>query len=376
MKKIISISLCLVVALSALLLPVSAYTAEIVSKPDKTVFYEGIDWVYSNSVITPKSDFDLTGAVVKYNGNDISYHKFPWGGNMIAEPSSGKWQLGENKVKIYLDDFSGVYVESKLTLIGIKKAELAKAPDKTDLVRGVDWEYDALGYIALKSFKPSGAQIKLTFTDGTSTSVAYEDGGMDWQVPGDLVDFTLGANNLELTYYGHLIPFEVRFILEQVTNSSIKSKPSKSNYDFGDDWSYVNGKIVPSFDYSGLKVSLSYSNGESETVAYSSEPGRFKFETPDNITLGNNTIKATVDSKVTVEFTVQIRGYGDVNLDGSVNSNDALCVLQYSVKLIKFNIVKYRYADVTADGKVNSSDALAILQKAVGRIDYFKAELV
>jgi hypothetical protein len=94
------------------------------------------------------------------------------------------------------------------------------------------------------------------------------------------------------------------------------------------------------------------------------------------VKLGVNKIKATIDGKYSVDFEINIRGFGDINFDGQVNSNDALSVLQYSVNLIKLNIVKYNYADVNADDKVNSSDALAILQKSVGKIDYFKAELV
>ncbi|MBQ8227718.1 MAG: dockerin type I repeat-containing protein [Clostridia bacterium] len=376
MKRIISITLCLVMLLTALIVPASAYSIKIVKMPDKTVFYEGLDWAYSGSDIIPKSDFDLTGTVIDYEGNDISFHKFPWGGNMIAEPANGKWQTGKNKVNIILDDFENVYVESELTLVAIKKAELAKSPDKVELIHGTDWDYDSLGYIALKTYSPAGAKVKLTYTDGTTTTVSYEDGGMDWMVSDEVEDFTLGTNPLTLTYYGHNIPFEVKFVLEEIKSATIKSKPTKQNYDFGSDWSYSNGKIVPNFDFSGLKVNLTYSNGTSETISYSTEPGRFKFNTPTTVSLGSNTVKATVDGKATVELNVLIRGYGDINFDGSVNSNDALNVLQYSVSLAKFSVVKYKYADVTIDDKVNSSDALAILQKAVGKIDYFKAELV
>ncbi|MBQ8784165.1 MAG: dockerin type I repeat-containing protein [Clostridia bacterium] len=376
MKKIISISLCLVLMLASLLLPASAYTVELVSKPDKTVFYEGLDWVYNSSVITPMSDFDLTGTVIKYNGNNISFNKFPWGGNMYAEPSGGKWQTGKNKVKIYLDDFDGVYVESELTLVAIKKAELSKSPDKTELIRGTDWEYDALGSISLKKFTPAGAQIKLTFTDGTSKVVSYEDGGMDWIVPGSVDDFVLGTNTLELTYHGHTVPFNVKFVLEKIQSASLKSKPSKVNYDFSDDWKYSNGKIVPGYDFSGLKVSITYSNGTNEVIDYSSVQSRFKITAPSTVTLGTNKFTATVDGKASVEFELVIRGFGDIDFDGRINSEDALSVLQYSVGLVKFNIVKYKYSDVTADDKVNSSDALAILQKAVGTVDYFKSELV
>lgn len=376
MKRIISVSLCLVVFLSALLIPASAYTTEIVKMPDKTVFYEGLDWVYSGSTIQPKSDFDLTGAVVKYNGNDIQYHVFPWGGNMIAEPKSGKWQTGKNSVRIVLDDFEGVYVDSELTLVAIKKVELAKTPDKTDLVRGVNWDYDALGYIELKNYSIKGAQLKLTFTDNTTAIVSESDGGMDWIVSDEVENFALGTNTLVITYFNYRIPFDIRFVLEEASGATIKSKPTKQNYDFGTDWNYSkSGKIVPQFDYSGLKVTLTYSNGKTETVDYSSNKSRFKFTVPSTIKLGQNTIKATVDGKATAEFTVLIRGYGDINFDGNVNSADALNILQYSVSLIKLNVVKYQYADVDNNDKVNASDALAVLQKAAGHINYFEAEL-
>lgn len=374
MKKAISISLCLVLMLSVLLIPASAYTTELVSKPDKTTFYEGLDWVYNGSSISPKTDFDLTGTVVKYNGNNISFATFPWGGNMSVEPSSGKWQTGKNKVKIFLEDFSSVYVESELTLVAIKSAALHKAPTKTELVRGVDWEYDAMNNIKLKSYSPAGAQIKLTFTDNTTKIVSYGDGGMDWFVPDHIADFVMGANTLNLDYYGHTVPFEIRFVTESIKSAMLKNKPALINYEYKDNWSYSSGKIVPKYDFGGLKVSLTYSNGTSETVEYSAEPKRFSFEPKSTVTKGTNTIRATIDGKATVEFDIFLRSFGDVDLDGNCNSQDALAVLQYSVSLIKLNIVKFRYADVTADSKVNSSDALAILQKSVGAIDKFKAE--
>ncbi len=374
MKKVISISLCLVLMLSALLMPASAYTTQLVSKPDKTTFYEGVDWIYKGSTITPHADFDLAGTVVNYNGNNISFAKFPWGGNMSVEPSSGKWQVGKNKVRIYLEDFSDVYVESELTLVKIKSAALHKAPDKTELVRGTDWEYDAMNNIKLKSYSPAGAQIKLTFTDNTTKVVSYSDGGMDWIVPDSIADFTLGTNTLQLTYYGHYIPFNIRFVVESIKSASIKAKPSLINYDYSDHWSYSADKIVPAYDFSGLKVALTYTNGTTENVLYSESPKRFSFAPKSQIKKGTNTIVATIDGKATVEFDILIRSYGDIDFDGNINSKDALSVLQYSVSLVKLNVVKYRYANVTGDNKVNSSDALAILQKSVGAIDKFKAE--
>lgn len=59
------------------------------------------------------------------------------------------------------------------------------------------------------------------------------------------------------------------------------------------------------------------------------------------------------------------RYLGDVDLDGKVNSNDALLVLCYAVgKDVNIN---RNYADVNGDGSVDSNDALFILCVAVGK---------
>lgn len=376
MKRIISLSVCILVMLSALIIPVSASTAELVSPPNKTSFYEGINWSYFDSKILLHSDFDLTGTVIKYNGNNINYTVFSWGGNMYAEPSSGSWKMGSNNVKIYLDDFDGVYAETKLTLVAINKVELVTPPSKTELVSGIDWEYDSLNYISLKKFSLDGAVIKVTYTDGTSANIAYGDGsGIDWQVPSSLNDFSLGKNTLELTYCGREIPFEINFVLNEASDVSIKTTPNKITYYYGTNWTYSGDTLVPDYDYTGLKVTLTYLNGDSEIVSYNSEPDRFSIKPSGAIKFGENIMKVTVDNRFTTEFSIKLSGYGDVDINGKINSADALNVLQYSVGSLKLNGYKLKFADVSGDGKINSTDALSILQKSVGIIDKFKSEL-
>ncbi len=56
---------------------------------------------------------------------------------------------------------------------------------------------------------------------------------------------------------------------------------------------------------------------------------------------------------------------GDVNGDGSVNSQDALMVLQYSVGFKDKKFIKSN-ADLNGDGQINSADALKILLISVG----------
>ncbi|MCQ2484497.1 MAG: dockerin type I repeat-containing protein [Clostridia bacterium] len=58
---------------------------------------------------------------------------------------------------------------------------------------------------------------------------------------------------------------------------------------------------------------------------------------------------------------------GDVDKNGSVNSSDALTVLNYAVGLEKE--VDTKLADINKDGQINSSDALDILKTAVGMLD-------
>ena len=58
---------------------------------------------------------------------------------------------------------------------------------------------------------------------------------------------------------------------------------------------------------------------------------------------------------------------GDANLDGKVDSLDALEILEYAVGITKE--IDIKHADITKDGEINSLDALAVLQTAVGMLE-------
>lgn len=69
---------------------------------------------------------------------------------------------------------------------------------------------------------------------------------------------------------------------------------------------------------------------------------------------------------------VKIRGaLGDLNCDGTINSTDALMVLQYSVGLIKLDDRLKKVGNVNHDNAVNSMDALKILEFSIGKIKRF-----
>lgn len=63
--------------------------------------------------------------------------------------------------------------------------------------------------------------------------------------------------------------------------------------------------------------------------------------------------------------------YGDVNNDDTINSSDALAVLQYTVGQITLSDDSLAASDVNKDKTINSSDALLILQYTVGQISEF-----
>lgn len=72
--------------------------------------------------------------------------------------------------------------------------------------------------------------------------------------------------------------------------------------------------------------------------------------------------------------------YGDVTLDGNVNSQDALQIVRYcngkssvfgSLSDERLEAMRLRIADITDDGTVNSRDALQIVRYACGRSSLF-----
>ena len=375
-NKLLCMLLCAVLILSSMCTSAFAVSAKLVTPPDKTSFYEGPDWSYINGTPEPNMDFNLAGTSVEVDGKIHSYRVFPWGGSMWAEPISGKWQVGKNKVRIFLDDYDGgVYVDTELKLVAIKKIELAAAPTSTDLVKGRNWHYDSKGFIVLDSINTDGAKLKVTYSDSTVQTIdCTKDNGVDWQVDSSVNEFSLGKNKFCFIYCGYAVSFELNFKAEEISGVTISNKPTKTVYEYKTDWQYKNGVITPSYDLNGLSVQVKYTGGQTATVKYADSPARFSVKTPSKLRSGSNRIEILFDGKYTIGANIIIEAYGDLNLDGYINSSDALMLLQHATGIKALNATQKKYADVTADSKVNSSDALCILQKATGNLKTFKAE--
>ena len=75
--------------------------------------------------------------------------------------------------------------------------------------------------------------------------------------------------------------------------------------------------------------------------------------------------KTDTDTDTNSDTDGKIYKYGDVDLDGDINSADSLKILRRSVKLEDFTEVQDELADVDGDGNISSSDALDVLRYSV-----------
>ena len=379
MKRTLAFVLCLVTAICSLTLTASAYSTVLIKEPDRTSFYEGKDWVFDNGQVVPLADFDASGAVVEVDGKEVQYQTHSWGGNMWIAPKNGStWSVGVNKAVIYLDDYDDeAFVDLNINLVTISKTETVSPPDSSTLVKDVNWHYDRYGFITLDSLDLTGSEIKVYYSDSTSEIIEHTPNKpLQWQVPYETDDFVLGENTLQFNYEGHISTFTVNFVEELITGVIIKSQPKKTVYAFRDDWNYdSNGKIKPNIDFSGMSVSVNYLGAGSKTVTYESCPEKFTYNESRTFKSGTTRLEVTYDGKYTFGYVLTIEAYGDIDLNGAINSQDALLILQCVTARKQFEDNQKKYADVDLSGKVNSSDALYVLQHATGYIQKFKAEL-
>lgn len=145
---------------------------------------------------------------------------------------------------------------------------------------------------------------------------------------------------------------------------------------------YSNFSDVGMLDMNGLVVEVTYSDGTKKNVAYKEDIIDIKIN--QNIYFSpKGDFKVNAETEIYVYFKENVqkeaRGIykiklvdtpavkGDVNEDMSVNSSDALLVLQHVVGMTELKGTWLATANINGDKNVNSADALAILNIAVGK---------
>ena len=277
-KRIISICLCVIIAI--LSISVTAFAADVTvsTPPTKTVYYQGKDWNWVDGKISVIGGIDLSGIKLSYLGRTYSYYVDEIFGPNIYTSTSHTWSEGDNIVDVKCDDINSGIAKLTLKFVAISKIEIVSTPVLTDLMVGTHWKKGALGDVELSSYDLSGLKLNVFYKDSTTAQIVAPNSALSWSVDPSLNIIYPGPNKLYVTYAGFSAKFDVNFI---------ENEPS---YALGD----VNEDTKIS-SYDALMV-LEYSVGM--------------------ISFNNTQLKLA-----------------NVNKDSLINSTDALYILQMVVGL-------------------------------------------
>ena len=208
-------------------------------------------------------------------------------------------------------------------------------------------------YVDINSVSSSHTFIIPLYKNMPSTACSRPDGSANATVSGDIVKVNAnGGLNMRNAPNGSVIGA----VSSGEIVTRIEKATSKVAGTYWDKIRRANGE-------EGYVARQTYDN-EAEYKLYLLPLGDDGSNTGDsgNADSGNSGTGNTGENNNTTTYKL-----GDVNKDGSVNSADALVVLQYSVRLTSIDT---NLGDVNKDGTVNSADALMILQYSVGLVQF------
>ena len=197
---------------------------EIERAPDKLDYVEG-------------QQFDVTGLVLK-----VTYQ----GG--MTESISGNWAVDLDGVALktthtkVVVTYGGVSIDIGINVVkrAVEKIEITKDPDKVKYIEGTD-------------FVPTGMEVKATFNDGTSETVAVGDLNFD------KTKLELGDGSVRVSYeFGGKTAYadlNVTVAAKQIVSIEITTAPDKTVYD-----------AFTRFDAKGMVVTATYDNNTKAVI--------------------------------------------------------------------------------------------------------------
>lgn len=254
---------------------------------------------------------------------------------------------------------------------------VAAQPTKRSFYEGIDWTFTKDkkitidGDLDLTGTVISDGSKKVTFSGGKMPNMYTKPDSGTW---------VTGKNTIRIYCDGFTGYATTTVTFVTVESISIISAPANTVFVKNVDWKPgpLGDVEFTKCDLTGTKISVKYSDGTTKSVSY-----------PENELIGWSVDQDKPDilPDTTVNLYITFCGksasfkaqfvssnpfkLGDVTKDGSINSHDALAVLQHSTGSITLDSTKIKLADVNKDNKVNSLDALMILQYAVGKIKSF-----
>lgn len=272
---------------------------------------------------------------------------------------SGKGRVtavGLGTAEIYAATASGC-----LKTISISVTEAAAPPES--LVSGVKLSEYAMtlyckepGKALTATVLPQGVDAAVTWRSSNSAVAKVDQEGVVTPVASGVAVITAGAGDYQTGCIVTVLPAR-----ERVTGVEITDAP----------------KTVPLHGGAVLTATIYPENATTQTVTWtSSAPDVAAVSRTGIVTalsVGETTITVTtVDGGFTDTITITVTAapqMGDVNLDGYVDSGDAMLCLRAAVGAYTVPEAMQPYADVNRDGLVDAGDAVRILRYDAGLLD-------
>lgn len=260
-------------------------------------------------------------------------------------------------------------------------AKIVTPPPRTDFYEGIDWYYNRNGKIVTyHDLEISGVVLEYNSKQyptreisGFGPNVYAKSLSGSWQV---------GKNQIKI--YNFDIPDSSAYAVTTVNfvkaeSISLVTRPDKTILLQDKDWQLgILGDVeIKDFDTTGTVINVTFTNGDVKTV--SAENNKLlSWSVPreiDVFEIGPQDLYITYGNDAKVAFgaffaTDTVHCPGDVNIDNTINSFDALRILQASVGSKALTAEQKALADVTDDGSIDSLDALKVLQYSVGKIQF------
>ena len=243
-----------------------------------------------NTVYTVGDSFDPTGLVLNltYSDNTTRELAYAEDAGITIEPTEFTAAGNQIVTVKYTEDgveaatTLDVYVQEAVTLTGIS---VETAPSNTTYTEG-------------DVFNPEGLVLLLTYSNGTTETVAYSGNESAFAFEPALdAALTTDIASVKISYAGLETTQEIT-VNEPVslTGISVKTAPAKVTYKEGE-----------SLDPTGLVLTLTYSDGSKGEAAYSDQADKFTLDPAAGTSLNTENTKVTVTYEgKTTEFSITV----------------------------------------------------------------------
>ena len=261
------------------------------------------NWTLPTDFVIAENDDTATNAKYPYalrhiyvdfelNGHGTPIASAETQNNAVAKPANPEasgWTFGgwysDTALTLPFDfdnitDICTAY--AKWTEYAIDSIAVKTKPEKTDYIEG-------------ESFDPAGLVLTVTYDNGETKDVTYTAANASEFAFSPDGELALTDKSVTVTYGGKTAVQTISVRDKAVTSVSVATAPDKTSYTAGE-----------RFDPTGLVLTVTYDNGKTENIAYTSaNASEFAFSPDNALALGDNSVTVTYGGKnVTVAVTV------------------------------------------------------------------------